>query len=123
MTGAGPLAQRVPRVADAGFAYVESNPFAWKMLFQDVTGDPDIRGFHTGMRDTARAAIVELLVAEPALRLTPAVVEPTAEVLRSAMTGLALWWLNQPDVPRARLVDTIVQTVWRGLVDALDGTT
>src|SRR6266852_5147195 len=31
MPVAGPLAERVPRVADAWFAYVETNPFAWAM--------------------------------------------------------------------------------------------
>jgi AcrR family transcriptional regulator len=119
MPAAGPLAERVPRVADAWFAYVETNPFAWAMLFQDVTGDPEIRAFHASMRNTARAAIVGLLAAEPALQLAPEIQEPVAEVLRSAMTGLALWWLDHPDVPRATLVNTIMQTAWRGLADAL----
>jgi AcrR family transcriptional regulator len=119
MAVAGPLAERVPRVADAWFAYVEANPFAWGMLFQDVTGDPEIRAFHAGMRDTARAAIAGLLAAEPALQLAPEMQEPVAELLRSAMTGLALWWLEHPDVPRATMVDTIMQTAWRGLANAL----
>jgi AcrR family transcriptional regulator len=123
MAAAGPLAERVPRVADAWFAYVETNPFAWTMLFQDVTGDPDIRAFHAGMRDTARAAIAGLLAAEPALQLASDNHEPVAEVLRSAMTGLALWWLEHPNVPRATIVDTIMQTVWRGLVHALGAKT
>jgi len=118
MAAEGPLADRVPSVADAWFSYVEINPFAWKMLFQDVTGDPDIRAFHAGMRDAARSAIVGLLLAEPTLTLEPGMLEPVAELLRSAMTGLALWWLEHPDVLRATLVDAVLQTVWAGLVDA-----
>ena len=110
-----PLAARVPAVADAWFSYVERTPFAWAMLFQDVTGDPEIRTFHAGMRDTARSAIVGLLAAEPALRLERAMLEPVAELLRSAMTGLALWWLDHSDVPRATLVESIMQTTWLGL--------
>lgn len=120
MTAPEPLADRIPRVADAWFAHVESNPFAWAMLFRDVTGDPDISAFHAGMRDTARSAVAGLLAAEPALRLEPAMLEPVAEVLRSAMTGLALWWLDHRDIPRARLVAAIEQTTWNGLVGALN---
>jgi AcrR family transcriptional regulator len=118
----GALADRVPRVADAWFSHVESHPFAWAMLFADVTGDPDIGSFHAQMRDTARKAIAGLLVAEHALRIEAAMLEPLAEVLRSAMTGLALWWLDHREVPRATLVATITQTVWSGLAGAIDHT-
>jgi AcrR family transcriptional regulator len=120
MAAEGPLADRVPSVADAWFSYVEINPFAWKMLFQDVTGDPDIRAFHAGMRQTARSAIVGLLVAEPTLRLEAEMLEPVAELLRSAMTGLALWWLEHRTVPRATLVASITRTAWLGLASATD---
>jgi AcrR family transcriptional regulator len=113
-----PLAVRVPAVAEAWFSYVERNPFAWGMLFQDVTGDPEIRAFHAGMRDTARSAIVGLLVGEPRIRLGPAMVEPVAELLRSAMTGLALWWLEHSEVPRTILVESVIQTIWLGLSSA-----
>jgi AcrR family transcriptional regulator len=122
MAAEGPLADRVPSVADAWFSYVEINPFAWKMLFQDVTGDPDIRAFHAGVRKTARSAIVGLLVAEPTLRLEPGMLEPVAELLRSAMTGLALWWLEHRAVPRATLVASITRTAWLGLASATDST-
>jgi AcrR family transcriptional regulator len=113
-----PLEVRVPAVADAWFAYVEAHPFAWAMLFRDTTGDPDIRAFHETMKDTARAAIGALLATERALRLKPTMIEPAAEALRSAMTGLALWWLDHPETTRTTLVDTIVQTTWHGLAPA-----
>jgi AcrR family transcriptional regulator len=122
ITAAGPLARRVPAAADAWFAYVEAHPFAWAMLFNDVTGDPEIRAFHATMRDTARAAIAGLLQAEPRLALAPELIVPVAEMLRSAMTGLALWWLEHREVPRAALVDTITQTTWHGLASAVDHT-
>ena len=114
----GPLVERVPAVADAWFSYVETHAFAWKMLFQDTTGDPDIRAFHASMRDTARAAIVALLTGERSLRLARDMHEPVAELLRAGMTGLALWWLEHPDVPRATLVEAIMQTTWHGLANA-----
>jgi AcrR family transcriptional regulator len=115
MTSQRPLPQRVNGVADAWFGYVQAHPFAWKMLFQDVTGDPEIKAFHAGMRATARTAIMELLETESSLDLNPAMIEPVAELLRSAMTGLALWWLDHPEAKRTTLVQTIIQTTWQGL--------
>src|SRR6266566_485693 len=103
-----PLRERVEEVARAWFGYVQDHPFAWKMLFQDVTGDPEIRAFHAGMRDTARAAIIGLLEAESSLNLQSAMTEPVAELLRAAMTGLALWWLDHQQTDRAVLVQTII---------------
>ena len=90
------------------------------MLFQDVTGDAEIGAFHAGMRDTARGAIVGLLQAERTLQLAPEMLEPVAEMLRSSMTGLALWWLEHRDVPRATLVQTITLTTWHGLAHVTD---
>lgn len=115
------LERRVPAVADAWFDYVEHHPFAWRMLFADVTGDADIRAFHASMRDTARAVIAGLLEDETSLRLAPKMLEPTAELLRSAMTGLALWWLEHQDVARGTLVETIISTIWQGLASPSDG--
>jgi AcrR family transcriptional regulator len=117
-----PLEDRVPAVADAWLAYVEAHPFAWAMLFRDVTGDPEIRAFHETMRNAARAAIVALLTAETSLQLDPDMVEPTAEVLRSAMTGLALWWRDSPQTERSTLVNTIIQTIWHGIASATERT-
>jgi AcrR family transcriptional regulator len=118
MAAKQPLQERVSAVADAWFAYVETHPFAWSMLFRDTTGEPDIREFHETMRQTARSAISSLLTAERSLPLDPRSVEPIAEVLRSAMTGLALWWREHPKTSRATLVETIMQTTWQGLAHA-----
>ena len=118
MAAKRPLPQRVEEVANAWFGYVEAHPFAWRMLFQDVTGDPQIKAFHANMRDTARAAIVSLIAAEDSLNLNPTMLEPVAELLRSAMTGLALWWLEHRQAERATLVQTIIKTTWQGLSSA-----
>lgn len=111
----GPLAERLPRVAESWFAYVEENPFAWFMLFRDTTGDPEIQGFYREMQATARNALAALIRAEPNLDLAEERVEPTAEFFRSAMTGLALWWAEHRDVPRALVVDVAFRAVSDGL--------
>jgi hypothetical protein len=37
-----------------------------------------------------------------------------AEVIRAGLTGLAIWWSHNPDVPRERIVETAVNAVWIG---------
>lgn len=111
----GPLAERLPRVADSWFGYVEENPFAWLMLFRDTTGDRAIQDFYREMQTTARNALAALIRAEPNLGLPEERVDPTAEFFRSAMTGLALWWGEHPGVPRALVVDVVVRAVSDGL--------
>ena len=111
----GPLAERLPRVADSWFAYVEESPFAWSMLFRDTTGDPQIQAFYREMQATARNALAALIRAEPELDLPDERIEPTAEFFRSAMTGLALWWAEHPTLPRALVVDVVVGAMREGL--------
>ena len=117
------MADRVARVADAWFAYVKANPFAWKMLFQDVTGDPDIRAYHAGMRD---AALLDreywsLAIRDPELRARYAERE---RKLRGALAGALearARHLGTPDLPmRAEDVARIVMSISGGLtVDEL----
>lgn len=116
-----PLAERIPRVADAWFAYVEENPFAWSMLFRDTSGDPAVQSFYRQMQATARDTLAALIRAEPELGFPEERVEPTAEFFRSAMTGLALWWAGHPDVPRSLVVDVVVGAVTEALGLGISG--
>jgi AcrR family transcriptional regulator len=116
MQAPGPLSERISQAADRWFAYVETHPFAWAMMFNDVTGDPEIRTVHATMRETARNAVAGLLRADEGIGLTDDLIMPVAEVLRSAMTGLATWWLDHPDIPRSTLVRAITQTTGHGLI-------
>jgi AcrR family transcriptional regulator len=106
--GDRPLAERLPAMLDAWFEYVEEHPYAWRMLFRDTTGDPDIQAFHRELQGMQRAADVALLL-ETGLPIPAVQLEPLAEVIRSSLTGLALWWLDHPDVPRAVLVDATLR--------------
>jgi AcrR family transcriptional regulator len=115
LTGSGPLAERIPHVADAWFAYVEENPYAWAMLFRDTTGDPEVQGFYREMQATARGALAALIRAEPELELDEERIEPTAEFFRSAMTGLALWWAEHSEVPRRVVVEIVIEALGEGL--------
>jgi AcrR family transcriptional regulator len=115
MARPGPLAERLPWVLDRWFAYVEEHPYALALLFRDTTGDPEVQAFYRELQAGARRANMTLLRAEPELDLPEEQLEPLAEFARSATTGLALWWAEHRDVPRATLVDVAAGMLVRGL--------
>jgi AcrR family transcriptional regulator len=115
MSTPGRLAERLPRVLDDWFAYVEEHPYASALLFRDTTGDPEVQAFYRENHAAARATNVALLRAEPELQIPEDRLEPLAELMRSATTGLAVWWGEHPEVPRATIVGVTVDLFVRGL--------
>jgi len=85
------------------------------MLFRDTTGDPETQAFYRDLQASARRANVALIRAEPELELAEDRIEPIAEFARSATTGLALWWAERPEVPRATVVDVAANMLVHGL--------
>jgi AcrR family transcriptional regulator len=115
MSVTGSLSERIPVVTANWFAYVEEHPFASAMLFRDTTGDPEVQAFYRELQASARAANVALLRAEPDLAIPEERIEPVAEFIRSAVTGLALWWAEHREVPRATVVAVVVDSLMNGL--------
>ena len=77
-------------------------------------GDPPTRS-----RRRRAAALGAILGGEPgAERIAGSAdaeaLEMAAEVIRSGLTGLAIWWSDHPEVPRERIVATAVNAVWIG---------
>jgi hypothetical protein len=85
------------------------------MLFRDTTGDPEVQAFYRELQASARAANAALLRAEPDLAIPEERIEPVAEFIRSAVTGLALWWAEHREVPRATVVEVAVDALTNGL--------
>jgi AcrR family transcriptional regulator len=108
--GAGSLDERLPAMLDAWFGYVEQHPYAWRLLLRDTTGDPDMQALHAELQARQRAADAALL-RENLPHLTEAQIAPLAEVIRSSLTGLGLWWLDHPEVQRAQLVQTMLDVL------------
>ena len=106
-----PAEQRIPRAIDAWAQYVEGHPYAWKMLFRETTGDPEAAAVHRSVLAGSRALLAPL-VPGGGDQLPHA--EMAAELIRSALTGLALWWQEHPDVPRTDIVATAVNVLWVG---------
>ncbi len=96
--------KRICAGLDAWFAYVESHPFAWRLLVRDTTGLAELEAHHRQMRAQARAVIGRLLIDHLSVATTDAA--PTAEFLRSAIVGVALWWLENPNVDRPEIAAT-----------------
>jgi AcrR family transcriptional regulator len=108
LQGKGEPKQRLPAMIDAWFAHVERHPDTSRILFQDATGDPDIEALQHELRRRQRAADIALL-REFAPQLPKNELEPLGEIIRSSLTGLALWWLDNPDIPRAVPVAAVLR--------------
>lgn len=116
----------IPRAIEAWFVYVESNPFAGRMLFHDTTGDPEIEAIHRDTRARSRAGLLPLVTeviggAHPKGLSDPEAIELAWEALRGVLQGLALWWSDHPDVARATVVAAARNAVWVGFERALAG--
>lgn len=125
-TGDDPPEQRVARSFDAWFGYVETHPFAGRVLFRDSSADPEIAAIHREVAEGSRAAVLGLFAAEPgAERVAGSVAGEGLEmvwvVLRGVLQGLAVWWSEHPEVPRERVVATAMNALWIGFERAQGG--
>jgi AcrR family transcriptional regulator len=135
LSGEDPQETRIAQAFDAWFGYVQTHPYAWKMLFRDTTGEPEVEAVHRQIRAQSRAALLPLLAhelgrgrpANPAEPVDPSLdtdrLEMVWELLRSGLQGLALWWYEHQHIPRAQIVETAMNGVWLGLERVRSGET
>lgn len=122
----GSSAQRTAQAIDAWFSYVEENPAAARMLFREPSGAPEAEAVHAEVAAASRARVMELFAAGPgAGELTFSFAAEGMEmawvVLRGVLQGLALWWVDHPEVPRERVVATAMNSLWIGFERAAAG--
>jgi AcrR family transcriptional regulator len=115
-----PADVRIWRTIDAFFNYAEEHPFAWRMLFRESTGDAEIveahRQIQAGAHMVGAASLARELSMKSAYdRDEQLKIEMLAELWGSALKGLARWWYDRRDVPRAELVSAAMDTLWVGL--------
>lgn len=125
-SGDDPPRERVARSFDAWFAYVEANPFAGRVLFRDASADPEVAAVHAAVATNSRNAILPLFAAEPgaaglAGSLDGEGLEMSWVVLRGVLQGLAIWWADNPEVPRERVVRTAMNALWLGFERVQEG--
>jgi AcrR family transcriptional regulator len=126
LAGDEPAEVRIARSVDAWFHYVEEHPYAWRMLFRDTTGDPAIEAIHREVAAASRAAVLPLLAREHSAQQIAGAGDSIAmemlwEVVRGALQGLALWWYDHQEVPRAQVVATLMNALWIGFERASAG--
>jgi AcrR family transcriptional regulator len=110
-----PLAHLLREALTVWLDYVESHSYAWKMLFRDTGGGLEIEQFRRVVSTRAREVLAALLRTHAQGSIPPEEVEPLAELMRSGMASLVLWWLEHPATPRAVITDALMR-VWGSLL-------
>ena len=113
----GPPEARLRAVLDVWFAYVEDHSYAWKMLFRDTGGGPEIQAFRLEVHARARAVLVEVIRSLSEVSIPRRELEPLAELMSMGMAGLVLWWIDDPGRSRQAIVDAMTR-VWAGILAA-----
>lgn len=121
--------ERLRGGVDAFLGFVEERRDAWRALFRDAA-DPDVVAVIDRVQAQATTAIAELIFADPSAPQrapgeTPEEharnVEILAQLISGAVQALANWWYDHQDVPRAVLVDRVMEFAWLGLERVRDG--
>lgn len=122
-----PAEDRIAQAIDAWFGYVQTHPFAWRMLFRDTTSDPAVAALHREVADASRAALLPLFARQLPAGLTADAGQHAQdmawEIARAALQGLALWWHEQQHVDRAQVVAMAMNTLWIGFQRLQNGET
>lgn len=106
---------RLRAVLEAWLAYVETHSYAWRMLFRDTGGGPEIRAFRQEVHDQARRVLVDMIRSLSQARIPARELEPLAELMSMGMASLVLWWMENPGTTQRALVDAMTR-VWTGLL-------
>ena len=112
---AGPLAERVRAVLDFWLDYVESHSYAWRMLFRDRGGGPEIDAFRAAVHARARGVLAELTGGVTGGAIPRHEREPLGELMSMGMASLVLWWLESPGVSREAVLDALTRA-WTALL-------
>jgi AcrR family transcriptional regulator len=111
----GTVEERLRAVLEVWFAYVEDHSYAWRMLFRDTGGGPEIAAFRQEVHDRARAVLAALIRQLSEAPIPRRELEPLAELMSMGMASLVLWWMENPGSSRPAIVDAMTR-VWVGLV-------
>jgi AcrR family transcriptional regulator len=109
------LEQFVRAILEQWFDYVRENQHAWYMLFRDRSGDEEIQALRRRVNLRAREVIVAFIAAYGDGRIPADQIEPMAEAITNGLAGLALWWIDNPEVPKEVPVDVGTRVVTAAL--------
>jgi AcrR family transcriptional regulator len=113
----GTQEERLRSVLETWFAYVEAHAYAWRMLFRDTGGGPDVQAFRMEVHRRAREVLAALIHSLAEVPIPRREVEALAELMSMGMASLVLWWLEEPGASRAAIIDAMVRA-WTGILTA-----
>jgi AcrR family transcriptional regulator len=106
---------RVHAATDAFFRFVERYPEASRLLMLELQG-ATVSTIGRDLEERLTVGIAATLGEDPQLFDEGANrerrLEVLAELLKSAVQGLASWWFRHPETPREELVEQTVAVVW-----------
>jgi AcrR family transcriptional regulator len=117
---AGPPEERVRAVLDYWLDYVESHSYAWRMLFRDRGGGPEVEAFRADVHARARAVLADLIGGLSGGAIPPREREPLGELMSMGMASLVLWWLEGARISREAVLDALTRAWTTLLVGSLD---
>lgn len=117
--GAEPGEGRLLAGLDAFLGFVEERRDAWRFVFRNVA-DPEIADAVVRLRGEVAGGIAGLMAvdAPPEWTTKPELereIEMIAQEITGAVQALANWWDEHRDVPRARILQSVMDFAWIGL--------
>jgi AcrR family transcriptional regulator len=105
--------------AEAFFEFVETHPFAWRMIFRDPPSDPAVAAAYAARSHEVTLAIAAMFRAEAEVAgLVEEGEEEQLEMLavqvKNAMAGLASWWYEHRERNAEEMVKALMNLAWLG---------
>jgi AcrR family transcriptional regulator len=107
----GSTEERLRTVLEVWLDYVQARSYAWRMLFRDTGGGPEIAARRREVHARARAVLVEVIRSLAATPVPRRELEPLAELMSMGMAGLVLWWIEDAAISRRAVLDSLM-TAW-----------
>lgn len=107
--------QRIHPAIEAFFRFVEDYPDASRLLFLEVQGTTEVAEIVGQLEERVAEGLSASLASDPTIfgghPERERQLQILAELLKSAIHGLASWWYRHPEVPREDLVERTVALV------------
>lgn len=115
MPAEGTPEDRLRAVLKVWLDYVEARSYAWKMLFRDTGGGPEVAAHRREVHARARAVLAQVIRSLAVAPVARREIEPLAELMSMGMAALVLWWIEDAAVSRAAVLDALT-TAWARLL-------
>jgi AcrR family transcriptional regulator len=106
---AGSAEERLRSVLVVWLDYVEARAYAWRMLFRDTGGGPEVASRRREVHATARAVLVDVIRSLAATPIPRRELEPLGELMSMGMAALVLWWIEDAAVSRTAVLDALTR--------------